>query len=211
LPLVGKCSHGEAITLTLTFFWPVLLMIHWLVHLHQSIASRTSILTRFPGMLRDLEIPTAFGGLRILLFGLLLVWPSFAHVVLTIRSFTHMSIVFDYDGEAYLLPDDSRRESKEQAERDVLRYRGLAQLSWLCPPRNGQGNVSGEWRWLHWRDEDQHVVQRPADAKKPAGWALQPQHWPTAVPVIQPWGFLIVAIGLTLSTCVMLLRPVLRR
>jgi hypothetical protein len=158
---------------------------------------------RFPGLLRDLEIPRQFAGFRILLFVVLLVWPSIAHDVITVRSFTHMSIVFDYHGEAYLLPHDGRRGSEQDACKDLLQYCYLRQLGWFYRPSEADG---GEWRWLHFRDRN--LVYRPADDLKNGGWAIESEHWPTAYPFFQPWGFLLIAVGLSTSTFFMIARTI---
>jgi len=205
LPLLGKCSGGEALILTLTFFWPILLALHWLVHAHQSLTSGGRFFTRFPGVLGDKEIPSPLGRFRILLFFLLLVWPSVAHVVLTVRGFTHMSIVYNAGGEAYLLSDETQHGSAK-----LLEYRGLAQLGFPSPPRNNKGEVvKGEWRWMHWRDKKEVAVQMGAG--EPARNVVKPEHWPTAIPLIQPWGFLLVAIALSISTPWLVVRASLRK
>jgi hypothetical protein len=208
LPLFGTASPGEAINFILSFFWAPLVALHCIAHKHQSLTTGKSWSERFPGLIKDKDIPNPMGYLRFLLFVILLVWPSFAHVVVTVRSFTDMSIVYDYHGEAYLLPSDGRRDTKEKANTDELEYRGLPQLRWLSQPRN---TIGGEWRWLHWRDKKDHVLLLPADELRPTGYGIHPEHWPTAIPIIQPWGFLLVAVGLTISTGVLLIRPLPRR
>jgi hypothetical protein len=215
LPFLGECSHGDAIILTLTFFWPVLLALHWLVHMYQSVTTGAAASARFPGLLRDLEIPKRFARFRILLFVVLVVWPTLAHEVITVRSFSHMMIVYNHQGEAYLPSNHPVTESTVQAQRaqvdtDLLKYRGVTQLGWLCSPLDAQGNkIPGQWRWLHWRDEN--IVQVHDSENAPARWAVKPEHWPTAFPFFQPWWFLIAGIGFALSACWMTVRVIFRK
>jgi hypothetical protein len=205
LPLLGKCSGGEAIVLTLTFFWPVLLALHWLVHAHQSLTRGRPYSARFPGVLGDKEIPAPLTRFRVLLFFLLLFWPSIAHIILTVRGFTHMSIVYNVDGEAYQVSDGAQSN-----EVKLLEHRGWAQLAPLSQPRDCKGAaVKGEWRWLHWRDKKELVL--PADGGKPGRKVVRPERWPTAIPLIQPWGFLLVAIALSLSTPWLIVRAWMRK
>lgn len=199
LPLLGKCSGGEALVLTLTFFWPLLIALHWLVHVHQGLTPRGKFSARFPGVLGDKEIPRPLARFRVLLFVILLFWPTLAHVVLTVRSFTHMLIVYNHDGEAYSLPDNH-----EPGGIRPLQYRDFAQLACPSRPRDSQGNIlPGEWRWVHWRDLKPMNVAPPS---APARMAITPEHWPTAFPLIQPWLFLLAAVGLTVSTFWLIVR-----
>jgi hypothetical protein len=172
LPLIGKCEASEALVFTLSFFWPVLLALHFLVRAHQSVARRGSFTAQFPGVLGDKDIPRQLGYLRVLLFVALVAWPTGLHVFHTCRTFDHMSIVLNVGGKVH---PGTKRE-------------GWALLGWPTKP------VSGEWRWLHWRDEG-GVAQPPAADGTP-----QPNKivvWPTAVPVLQPWLFAVAGLAFT--------------
>lgn len=185
LPLLGQCSAGEALLYTLTFFWPVLLALHLLVWAHQSVARKGNFTAQFPGVLSDKVIPRQLGYLRVLLFVVLVAWPTGLHVFHTFRTFDHMSIVLKVESQVH--------PGTERAGWRLLTY--------------SQKPVDGEWRWLHWRD-----VGGPAQVS--AGGTLQPLPImvpPPAIPVLQPWFFVLAGLSFTAALVVELARAFRRR
>lgn len=205
LPLLGDCSGGEALILTLSLFWPVLLALHWVAHAHQRTSRGRDYLSSFPGLLGDMDVPASLAWFRMLAFVLLLLIPSAAHVFLTARAFTHVSLV--YKSGDRVLPSPKK-------DGTLMAYRGWSQLAPHRHLKREDKSRIGEWRWLHWRDE---IDRTPRDSegkipinpatRKPMARDITASHWPSALPLIQPWGFLLAAIGLSASTLLLLYHP----
>ena len=190
LSLLGKCSSGEAIIFTLTFFWPVLLVAHLLVYGHQSYSGTKKFSAQFPGVLGEKELPLALSSLRVVLFTILIVWPTAVHTVLAVRSFTHMGIALKVGDEVHIRKDAPFiKDANGKEVVNYVWYRGKSLLGSLSLPPELADEKSPDWRWLHWRDatpaEEKSAPEAKPDGKKEPG-KLKPKHWPTALPVWQP-------------------------
>jgi hypothetical protein len=231
LPLLGKCGSGEAIIFTLTFFWPVLLVAHLLVYGHQSVAGTKKFFTQFPGVLGEKELPPTLSSLRIVLFAVLIVWPTVVHTILAVRSFTQMGIALKDGTEVHIRKDAPFiKDTDGHDVGNYVWYRGSALFGSLELPPELANEKHPDWRWLHWRDanppEEKTVVEvRLLDGKgnelaqaptapdpksdgKKEPEKLHPKHWPTALPVWQPrWNVASAAFFCGSVLWMLLLRP----
>lgn len=216
LPIIGKCGSGEAIIFTLTFLWPVLLIGHLLVYGYQRVAAKGSLSGQFPGVLGDQEIPKSLRLLRVGLFVIFIVWPTVVYATLAVRSFTHMWIVLKVGDQVHIRQDAPMIKNAEgRMVGNYVRYQKWDLLGSLKLPNEFPKGKRPDWRWLHWRDEDPKdekttielklsdttgkavalAVTDPKtdDGKQPT--PIKPKHWPTALPVVQPWWNVVSMLG----------------
>lgn len=94
LPLLGKCSTMEGVLFTLSFCWAPLALLHIILHTYISLPEvRQDPPPRFPGAVKDSQLPIRLRGVSAGLFIVLCMWPSFVHCFLTGRAFSHYAIV----------------------------------------------------------------------------------------------------------------------
>jgi len=185
LPIFGKCFESEAVIFTLSLGWLPLVILHLIAHQHQRLGGARP---RFPGVMGDLEIPSGMKWIRALLFVALCMWPTFAHVFLTGRAYTHYAIV----------PSGVVNKELDSAKWPAVRGWMLAVYPFVTPDRN---NGDARW-WVNLREEwaDVHRAERHDSA-----YEVKSRYERVAVSAIwfQPILFDLVALGLAGSGLVL--------
>ena len=201
IALPGKAFNSEAALFTLTFMWLPLGLLHLLAHLYQR-HSRVARNARphFPYTLAKLPvIPPRYPWMKTALFAFLLVWPTFIYTFTTGRTFCHYGII-DWDRFPQTLPTKDVVAAKNQineakGKENQHAVTGLQLLTRLPATANGQSRSwkSAGWVWVNLArtDELRPRLGDPPDTTRFV--ATQ------ALPLVQPWGFLIASIVFSLS------------
>jgi len=178
LPIMGRCTEMEAVLFTLSLIWLPLLILHIIVHQHQRLGGERPC---FPGAMGNLAVPIGLKWLRVLLFIALCLWPTFVHVFLTGRAFSHYVIV----------PSGFVKTTLDTCQWPAVRGPRLA-LYPMVRPKDAAWEIDG-MRW--WVNKRQEWVEVKYATQDPPNSSINVQtHYErvgiTALPV-QPIGFML--------------------
>ncbi len=225
---LGKWFNSEAAVFTCTFMWLPLVVIHlaaWFYVRAAELADNPR--PRYPDSVFSISIPPDQAWLRIVLVILLLVAPSAGYIFTVGRTFSHYGIVYIdtvREGGKQALADAAKQQSKaiagltEDERRNAVipgesqaaganAVRGMKLLT-SRPDAKGRSldwNSSG-WNWVNCV-RDNEVRPFPEDITLKIPHLVKTQ----ALPILQPWGFLLMAAGLAVSTIALLLRGWIRQ
>jgi hypothetical protein len=201
LTFPGSVFNSEAAVHTLTFFcWPLLLL-HLLCHLYVKNARQAGRpRPHFPYSLAKLPVvPVQFAWMRVCLFTLLLVWSSFVYCFTCGRVFQKYGMM-----DNNLLPKTlpQRASESDPTMDDALKpcfakaLRGCQLLTRYPDTLSGQRHDwdSPSWIWINAERYDELRV-RPGDPKDTTRVVTT-----QAIPLWQPWGFLLMSTLLAFSS-----------
>lgn len=99
LPLLGQCTQMEAVIFTLSCMWGPLALLHLCLHGFQKVSIQVADKSpHLPGAIGDQEVPVELAIVRVGLFAVLLIWPTFSYGYLTGRALDHYAISASKNG-----------------------------------------------------------------------------------------------------------------
>lgn len=100
LPLLGQCTQMEAVIFTLSCMWAPLALLHLCLHGFQKTSIQAGDKAPYlPGAIGDQEVPVELAMVRVGLFAVLLIWPTFSYGYLTGRAINHYAISAHKSGD----------------------------------------------------------------------------------------------------------------
>lgn len=201
MPLFGPCATSEVIVYSLLVLLPPLVILHLLTYAYQARRTRFGYRDGFPGVVGDQEIPPSLRTLRVLLFLVLVLLPSFLYGFLTVRCIHDLKIVWKPGWE------------------DGTGTLGGWQKLWPASTPNGDGRwiFAPDWRWQHKYVEWQKIqdtrittTSDPLTGKKTISATMNEDKaipvMVTAVPGLQPGIYVLAACGFVASSLLLLYR-----
>ncbi len=204
MSLPGKAFNSEVAIFALTFMWIPLVVLHLIAHFYQSYCRRAKKTPpHFPNSIAKLAIPTAWSWVRNSLFIALLVLPTAGYVFIAGRTFAHYGIV-----DRNLIPDAFETDGKTSTASLLLipandsAVRGWNLLTDYPATTSGQRYDwdSSGWAWINTHRSDE-LRPRLSDPPKTTRIVTI-----GAIPIIQPWGFVVMSALGIISAGALLIR-----
>jgi hypothetical protein len=199
LPVVGRCSEMEAVIFTLTFGWLPLLILHLIVRQHQRLSGARP---RFPGAMGGLIIPADLRWLRVLPFLALCLWPTFVHIFLTGRAFSHYMIV----------PSGFINSTLDASQWPTVSGWRLGFYPWILPADRAWEVGGARW-WVNTREEWVEVKRGAQAALPHSKIAVETRHERVGITAlsIQPVGFILLGGVISFSALALLVNGLKKR
>jgi hypothetical protein len=203
----GEVFNSEAAVLTLTLLClplGLLLLLCWLYQNH-AIKER-EVRPYFPHTIAHLHVvPRQFPWMRVALFTVLLLWPTFVHCFTCGRLFSHYGIIDHAWVPATLVLVNDGEPVKPSVQLKPAYPKALTGAGLLTrKPETKSGRSypirDGAWQWIntHRKDELRPGSGDPKDTTR----LVQI----TAFPIVQPWFFLLSSLAMGVVAILLALR-----